>query len=113
MYFLGQKSDAVSAFESLPAKVGADGILSAVTTVRSDHGGEFFGGSFGKLCRKHDIKQEFTPADSSKYNDVAEGALALINDAALAGRIQAPVLYPSAPAYLSLWAEAVSWGCQS
>ena len=28
----------------------------------------FFGGDFGKLCRKRGIKQEFTPADSLKYN---------------------------------------------
>ena len=51
------------------------------------------------------------PADSHKYNGVAERALTLINDAALAARIQAPVLYPGAPAYPSLWAEAVSWAC--
>ena len=71
--------------------------------VKSDNGRELFGGSFGKLCRK----REFTPADRTKYNGVAERALALINDTALPGRIQAPVLYPGA-AYLSLWAGAVS-----
>ena len=51
------------------------------------------------------------PAESLKYNGVAERALALINGTALAARIQAPVLHPGAPAYPSMWAEAVSWAC--
>ena len=81
--------------------------------VRSDNGGESSGGVFGTLCRKRGIKQEFTPADSPKYNGVAERALALINDTALAARIQAQVLYLGAPSYPSLWAEAVSWACNA
>ena len=79
--------------------------------VRSDNGGEIFGGDFGTLCRKRGIKKEFTQADSSKYNGVAERALALINDASLTARIEAPVLYLGAPACPSLWAEVVSWAC--
>ena len=62
--------------------------------VRSYNAGDFFGEDSRKLCRKRGIKQEFTPADSPRYNDVAERALALINDTALAARIQAPVPYP-------------------
>ena len=60
------KSDAASAFESFLAEVRADGTPSAVMTVRSDNGGECFGGDFVKLCRKSGtgIKQEFTPANS-------------------------------------------------
>ena len=61
--FLGKKSDAASAFESFPAEVWAGGTPSAVMEIRSDNGEEFFGGGFGKLCRKRRIKQEFTPAD--------------------------------------------------
>ena len=77
--------------------------------IRSENGGEWFGVEFGTLCRKRGIEQEFTPADSPKYNGVAERVLALISDTALAARIQAQVLYPDAPSYTSLWAEAVSW----
>ena len=109
VYFLNQKSDAASAFESFLAEVRADGTPSTAMAVRSDNGGEFFGGDFGELCRKRGIRQEFTPADSPKYNGVAERALALTNAAALATRLQAPKLYPGAPTYPSLWAEAVSW----
>ena len=108
VYFLGRKSDAASEFESILAEGWADGTQFAVMTVRPDNGGEFFGGDFGKLCRKRGIKQEFTPADSPKYNGVAEQALALIDDTTLPARIQAAVLYPGSPAYPSLWAEAVS-----
>ena len=113
VYFLRHKSDAASAFESFLAEVRADGIPSTVMAVRSDNGREFFGGAFGELCRKRCIKQEFTPADSPKYNGVAERALGLINDAATAARIQATELYPGAPDYPSLWAEAVSWACHA
>ena len=112
-YFFRHKSDAASAFESFLAEVRADGIPSTVMAVRSDNGREFFGGAFGELCRKRCTKQEFTPADSPKYNDVAERALGLINDAAVAARIQANALYPGAPNYPSLWAEASSWACHA
>ena len=111
VYFLGKKSDAASAFELFLAEVRADGTPPAVMAVTSDNGGEFSGGDFGKLRRKRGIKQEFMPADSPKYNGVAERALSLINDTSLAARIQAPVLYPGASAYPSLWTEAMSWAC--
>ena len=102
VHFLGKKSDAASAFETLLAEVWADGTPPAVMAVESDNGGEFFRGGFRKLCRKRDIKQELTPVDSPEYIGVAERALALINNTTLAARIQAPVLYPGAPAYPSL-----------
>ena len=111
--FLRHKSDAASAFESFLAEVRADSTPPAVMAVRSDNGRECFGRAFGELCRKRGIKQEFTPADSPKYNGVAERALGLINDAAVAARIQATELYPIAPNYPSLWAEAASWACHA
>ena len=109
VYFLGKTSGAASAFGSFLAEVRADGTPSPAMAVRSDNGGGCFAGDFGKLCRKRGIKQEFTPADSSMYNGVAELALAMNNDTALTARIQAPVLFPSAPTSPSLRAEAVSW----
>ena len=111
MYFIDRKSDAASTFESFLVEVRADSIPSADVAVRSDNGREVFGGDFGKLCRKRGIRQEFTPADIPKYNGVAERALALTNDTALATRIHEPVLSPGAPAYPSSWAEMVSWAC--
>ena len=111
--FLRHKSDAASAFESFLSEVRADGTQSAVMAVRSDNGREFFGGAFGEIYRKRGIKQEFTPADSPKHNGVAERALGLINDVAVPAPIQATELYPSAPNYPSLWAEAASWACHA
>ena len=113
VYFLRHKSDAASAFESFLTEVRADGTPSVVMAVRSENGREFFGEVFGELCRKRGIKQEFTPPDSPKYNGVAERALGLINDAAVAARIQATKLYPSAPNYPSLWAGEASWACHA
>ena len=88
MYFLAKKSDAASAPESFLADVQANGTRSAVMCVRSDKGGGIFEAS-RTLCRKRRIKREFRPADSLKYNGVAELALAPIGDAALAAHIQA------------------------
>ena len=114
VYFLAKKSDATSAFESFLAEVRADGTPSAVMCVRSDKAGECFGGEFETLCRKRGIKQELTLADSPKYNGVAERTLALISDTALvAAHVHVQVLYPGAPSYTSLWAEAVSWACNA
>ena len=113
VYFLRHKSDTGSAFESFLAEVRADDTPSAVMAVRSDNGREVSGGAFGGLCRKRSIKQEVNPADSPKYNGVAERALGLINDVAVAARIQATELYPNAPNYPSLWAEAAPWACHA
>ena len=49
MYFLMNKSDAGSAFRSFLASVRADGIPSLVEIVKSDNGGEFFGGGI-RIC---------------------------------------------------------------
>ena len=79
VYFLGKKSDAASAFESFLTEVRADGTPSAVMAVRSEKGGECFGGTFGKICRKGGVKQEFTPADSLKDNGVATRSLPFLS----------------------------------
>ena len=67
MYFLINKSDAESAFRSFLASVRADGIPSLVEIVKSDNGGEFFGGEFASVCNEILIKQQFTPAYSPQY----------------------------------------------
>ena len=77
LYFLRNKSDAASAFKSFLASVRADGLLSLVEIVRSDNGGEFFGGAFESVCNELLIKQEFTPAYSLQFNGVAERGLGL------------------------------------
>ncbi|CAN0320232.1 unnamed protein product [Scytosiphon promiscuus] len=67
LYFLKHKLDAASAFRSFLASVRADGLPSLVEIVRSDNGGEFFGGEFESMCNELLIKLEFTPAYSPQY----------------------------------------------
>ena len=83
--------------------------------VRSDNGGEFFEGGFGGVCRQYCVKQEFTNAKSPELNGVAERALGIIQNAALAARIQAPILFPHVelPTSEALWAEAVHLACEA
>ncbi|CAM9979200.1 unnamed protein product, partial [Sphacelaria rigidula] len=58
--------------------------------VRSD-GGEEFAGPFSDLCRTRGIRQEYTLADSLQYNGVAERAIAMVEQVALAVYIQTEV----------------------
>ena len=115
MYFVSHKYDAASAFEKLLADLRVEGNPSGVVIVRSDDGGEFMEGKFGKLCRERMIEQEFTTADSPEYNGVAERGLAVIESAALAARIQASEFFPrySIPEGPSLWAKAMNWACDA
>ena len=95
------------------ADARADGVPSKVEIVRSDKGGEFFGGEFGEVCKQHCIKQEFTNADSPQQNGVAERALGIIQTAGLAACIQALIIVPDIqlPPTKSLRAGAVHWAC--
>ena len=60
MYFVSHKHDSASALEKFLADLRVEGTPSEVVIVRSDDGGEFMEGKFGKLCRERKIKQEFT-----------------------------------------------------
>lgn len=114
VYILRDKSDATSAFKMFLAEYRAEGTYSKMA-VQSGTGREAFGTDFLELCRQHAIfiMQEPTPENSSENSVVADRALWMIQDAALAARIQATVLYPGAPTYPCLWAEAVSWACDA
>ena len=48
------------------------------------------------MCNELLIKQEFTPAYSPQYNGVAERGLGLIEEAAMAARLQAKVFWACA-----------------
>ena len=115
VYFLERKSDAVEAFRKFLADIRADGVPLEVEMVRSDYGGEFFDGDFGYVCRQYCIKQEFTNAKCPELNGVAERAFGIIQNAVLAARIQAPILFPHVelPPSKILWAEAVHWAYEA
>ena len=65
-----------------------------VAIVRSDSGGELFGGDLGEVCKQLFIRQKFTNADSPRQNRVVERALGIIQNAGLAACFQAPVVFP-------------------
>ena len=74
------------------ADAHADGVPSKVAIVKSDNGGEFFGGEFGEMCRQLFINQEFT--NTHGQYGVVERALGIIQNVGLAERIQAPIIFP-------------------
>ncbi|CAM9430113.1 unnamed protein product [Scytosiphon promiscuus] len=113
VYFLRDASDATTAFKTYLAEYRGEGTNSQIMTVQCHNERELFGASFEELCRQHAIRQEFTKANSPDNEGATEMALGMVLDAALAARIQAPTLYPGAPTYPSLWAEAVSWACDA
>ena len=111
-YFMRQKSDAVSFFGQFLADERVAGIPSAVEVVRSDEGGEFKG-DFAKLCRRRNIRQEFTTADSANFNGVAERHIAMIESAGMAAQVQAKSLFRGfkIPSGSRLWSARNYWAC--
>ena len=103
-YFMRQKSDIVTLFEQVLADERVAETPSAVEVVRSDERGELKGG-FVKLCRRHNIRQEFTTADSAKFNGVAERHIAMIESAGMAAQVQAKSLFRAfkVPSGSRLW----------
>ena len=111
-YFMRQKSEAVTLFEQFLADERLAGTPSAVEVVRSDEGGEFKG-DFAKLCRKHSIRQEFTTADSPKFNGVAERHIAMVETAGMAAQVQAKSFFRGfkIPSGSRLWSARNYWAC--
>ena len=48
-----------------------------------------FEGMFAKLCRRHNIRQEFTTAGSLKFNGVSKRHIAMVESAGMATQVQA------------------------
>ena len=112
-YFMRQKYDTVTLFEQFLADERVAGTLSAVEVVRSDKGGEFKG-DFAKLCRRSNIRQEFTTADSAKFNGVVERRIAMIESAGgMAAQVQAESLFRGSkiPSGRKLWSARNYWAC--
>ena len=111
-YFMRQKSDVVTLFEQFLADERVAGIPSAVEVIHPDEAGEFKG-DFAKLCRRHNIRQEFTTADGAKFNAVAERHIAMIKSAGMAAQVQAKSLFGAfkIPAGSRLWSARNYWAC--
>ena len=112
-YFIRQKFDTVALFEQFSADERVAGTSSAVEVVRSDEGDELKG-DCAKLCRRHNIRQEFTTtADSAKFNGVAERHIAMVKPAGLVAQVQAEPLFRGfkVPSGSRLWSARNSWAC--
>ena len=111
-YFMRQKSDTVALFENLLADKRLAGTPSAVEVVRSDKEGEFQG-DLAKLCRRHNIRQEFTTADSPKFNGVAEHHTAMVESVGMAAQVQAKSLFRGFKILSGsrLWSVRNYWAC--
>ena len=111
-YFMRQKSDTVTLFEQFFADERVAETPSAVEVAWSDEGGEFKG-DFAKLCKRHNIRQEFTTADSTKFNGAAERHIAMIESAGMAAQVQAKSLFRGfkIPSGSRLWSARNYWAC--
>ena len=87
-----QKSDTIALHEQFLADERVAGNSSAAEVVRSDEGGKFKE-YLAKLCRRHDIRQEFTTADSVKFNGLAVRHIAMVESAGMAAQVQAKSLF--------------------
>lgn len=115
IYPLGCKYDTADAVKKNLVDGLMDAVPSKVTIVRSDDGGELFGGDCVGVCRRSCIEQEFTIAKCPELSDIAERALGMIQNTELAARTQAPILAPHVelPPWGSLWAETIFWACDA
>ena len=109
---MSQKSHTVALFEQCLADERFAGTPSAVEGIRSNEGGQFEG-DFTKLCRRHNIRQEFTTAYSAKFNGVAERHISMIESAGMAAQVQGKSLFRGfkIPSGSRLWSARNYWAC--
>ena len=71
-YFMRSKDEVSRYFRQHLADYRFTGVPCPVEAVRTDDAAQFNGGAFADLCRKRGIRQEFTFADSPRFNGVVE-----------------------------------------
>ena len=69
--FITTKDNAYLAFKKF-AKVIQNEKECRISTIKSDHGGEFQNERFDKFCEKHGIKHNFSTPRTPKQNEVVE-----------------------------------------
>ena len=106
VYFMRSKSEVSKYFKQYLADHRFSGTPSPVETVRTDDAAEFKSGYFADLLRERGIRQEFTTANSSQFNGMAERGIAVIESTGLTAFIQAKRMFSGMgiPLSDSLWA---------
>ena len=95
VYFMRSKIEATKYFSQYLADYCFTDVPSPIEVVRTDNAAESEGGAFADLCRERGIRQEFTTADNSQFNGVAEHGIALIESADKTAAIRAGIMFPS------------------
>lgn len=105
--FIEEKSDAVDALKSFIADyITPQGLK--IVSVRTDNGGEFEG-DFQRHLDALGIRHECTPPHTPQYNGVAERALGLLREKAIAMMEDVPQEYAEIVNIDRLWTEAMSF----
>ena len=70
-------------------------------------------GDFAKLCRRHNIRQEFTTADSAEFDGKAERHTAMVESAGMAAQEQAKSIFCGFKILSGrrLWSARNFWAC--
>ena len=83
--------------------------------MHTDDAAEFESGYFADLCRERGIRQEFTTANSSQFNGVAERGIDMIESTGKAALTQVKRMFSGMGILLSdsLWAAQACWACNA
>ena len=101
MYFLLEKSEALSHFKCFKKKVEIETGLP-IKCLRTDRGGEFTSLEFNSFCEQNGIKRQLTTAYTPQQNGVAER-----KNRTIMNMVRAMLYEKKVPRVL--WAEAVNW----
>ena len=72
MYSISHKSGAAYTFAIFLSDLRVEGIPTEVVMIRSDGGGEFSEGTFGKMCRERNVKPGFNSQQTSLSTTVLQ-----------------------------------------
>ncbi|CAJ2637485.1 unnamed protein product [Trifolium pratense] len=101
--FLVQKSDAFKAFKKFAKQIQNEKSLK-ITSIRSDHGGEFQNAFFEEFCEEHGIFLNFSAPRTPQQNGVVER-----KNRSLIELARTMLSDSNLPKYF--WADAVSTAC--
>ena len=106
--FVKNTRDTSAALLSLVADYNIPQELS-IKCIRTDNGGEFEG-EFQRELNRRSITQEYTPPDTPQYNRMAERALGLLREKAIA--VMEELDHIDVPRE-KLWAQAMLFACDT
>jgi transposase InsO family protein len=101
VYFLQDKSEALSAFKSFRTYVENE-VERTIKTLQTDRGGEFCSKEFQVFCDEHGIQRQLTAAYTPQQNGVSER-----KNRTILNMVRCLLTHMSVPK--DFWPEAVKW----